>query len=193
MSIAPEELRSLGNLFLLKLHKTAFFCSRQYPPHIERPTYLWALEQRYRRRCVLSGFHSRLEQTVFRYLLQGPKQPIIYVLGRGIQPSVRFEYSPEIDAERLLFLTPFEVSVKTITAETAEIRNLLIADLADEFFIPYLSPGGNLDKLLEHPTAKNKPIYTLDLPENQALLERGALPYRPTGVLGRNSGRATLQ
>lgn len=192
MSIAPEEMRSMGNLSLLQLHKTAFFCSREYPVAIERPTYLWALEQRYRNCCVLSGFHSRLEQTVFRYLLQGPRLPIVYALGRGIQRNLKFEYGPEIDAGRLLFLTLFEPSVRTITAETAEIRNLLIADLADDFFIPYLSPGGNVDKLLDQPVAKNKTIYTLDMPLNRPLLDRGAVVYRPTGVLGRSSGHAAL-
>lgn len=184
MSIAAEELYTSGNVDLLKQCKTAFFCSRDYPAAIEYPTYLWALEQRYEQSCVLSGFHSKLEQAVFRYLLQGPRQPIIYALGRGIQPNLRMEYGPEIDAGRLLFLTPFEATVRQITAETAEIRNLLIADLADEFFIPYLRPGGNIDQLLTQPAVQGKTIYTLDMPLNQHLLQRGIEPWRPHGVLG---------
>ena len=188
MKINPEELRTLGNLALLRQPKTALFCSRHYPESIERPTYLWALEQRYAHTCVLSGFHSKLEQAVFRYLLQGPDQPIVYVLGRGIQANLRFEYSTEIEADRLLFLTPFENNVRSITAETAEIRNLLLADLADEFFIPYMTSGGNINRLLDHPVAQGKPIFTLDLPVNRPLMQRGAYPYRPTGVLGRQAG-----
>ncbi|MBC8083735.1 MAG: DNA-binding protein [Hymenobacter sp.] len=185
MRINPEELRTLGNLALLRQPKTAFFCSRHYPESIERPTYLWALEQRYAHNCVLSGFHSRLEQAVFRYLLQGSEQPIVYVLGRGIQPNLRFEYSTEIAAGRLLFLTPFESTVRSITAETAEIRNLLLADLADQFFVPFMTAGGNIDQLLAHPLAEGKPVFTLDLPMNLLLLRRGVCPYRPAGVLGR--------
>jgi hypothetical protein len=191
MSINPEELRALGNLALLKQPKTAFFCSRQYPEAIERPTYVWALEQRYDRTCILSGFHSKLEQAVFRYLLQGPQQPIIYVLGRGIQTNLRFEYGTEIEAGRLLFLTPFESNVRTITDETAEIRNLIVADLADQFFVPYMTANGNIDRLLNHPVAKGKPILTLDLPMNLPLLQRGASIYRPTGALGRVTGLPT--
>lgn len=185
MRIAPEELRSLGNLRLLQQRKTAFFCSREYPAEVERLACLWALEQRYLQRCVMSGFHSRLEQSIFRYLLQGSRQPIIYVLGRGLQTNVRLEYGPEIAAGSLLFLSPFEATVRTITAETADIRNLLIADLADEFFIPYLQPGGNLDALLAHPIAKGKPVYTLNIPQNRPLLKRGAYPWVPMGMLGR--------
>jgi hypothetical protein len=187
MNTAPDELRTLGNTALLQLPKTAFFCSRDYPPAIEQPTYVWALEQRYRGVCVISGFHSRLEQAVFRYLLQGNEQPIIYVLGRGIQASVRLEYGPEIEAGRLLFVTPFESDVRTITQETANIRNLLLADMADRFFIPYVAPDGNIDRLLQTPQARNKPVYTLNIPENSALLARGARPFRPGGMLGRLS------
>ena len=193
MQIAPEEIRSSGNLALLRQRKTAFFCSREYPAEIERLTYLWALEQRYMQRCIISGFHSKLEQTVFRYLLQGSRQPIVYTLGRGIQANVRLEYGPEIEAGRLLFLSPFEATVRTITPETAEIRNLLIADLADEFFIPYLQPGGNLDQLLAHPIAQGKPVYTLNIALNRPLLKRGIRPWLPMGVLGRHTAPPTAR
>ncbi|HEX8429270.1 hypothetical protein [Hymenobacter sp.] len=191
MSINPEELRTLGNPALIRQPKTAFFCSRQYPEAIERPTYVWALEQRYAHNCILSGFHSKLEQAVFRYLLQGPQQPIIYALGRGIQPNLRFEYGTEIEAGRLLFLTPFERTLRTVTDETAEIRNLLVADLADQFFVPYMTAGGNIDRLLASPGAQGKPIFTLDLPMNLPLLQRGASIYRPMGPLSRGTGLPT--
>ncbi|MCC3156529.1 hypothetical protein LJ737_04725 [Hymenobacter sp. 15J16-1T3B] len=187
MRIHSDELYTLGNKALFKLPKTAFFCSRDYPPAIERLTFLWAMEQRYRGHCVLSGFHSRLEQAVLRYLLQGEWQPVIYALGRGIQPGTRFEYEADIAAGRLLFVTPFEPGVHVVTQDTADIRNLLIADLADQFFVPYLAPGGNLDRLLRTDAVGAKPILTLDLPENQPLLARGARLYRPGGVLGHAS------
>lgn len=186
MPIAPEEIRQLGNPQLLHLPKTAFFCSRAYPARAEQPTYVWALEQRAAGHCVVSGFHSQLEQSVFRYLLQGPQQPIIYALGRGIQPSVSFEYGPEIAAGQLLFITPFEPEVQTVTQETADIRNLLIADLADQFFIPYAAPDGVLARLLQSAPAQGKPIFTLDLPENEALRQQGAVVFRPSGLLGRH-------
>jgi len=184
MNIAPEELRLLGNAELLKLPKTAFLCSRNYPETIAREANLWALDQRARRQCVVSGFHSQLQQSIFRYLLQGAGQPIIYVLARGIQPNVRFEYRPEIEAGRLLFVTLFEPDVTTTSPETAELRNQLVAELADQFFIPYLAKGGILDQLLHGASAQGKPIITLDLPANQPLLDRGASIYRPAGVFG---------
>lgn len=185
MNIAPEELYTEGNLDLLALHKTAFLCSRNYPGHVEHLTYLWALEQRANGNCVVSGFHSLLEQTVFRYFLQGQRHPIIYTLGRGIRPNIRLEYETELGAGRLLFLTPFEDEVTTITQETADIRNLLVAELADQFFIPYMTMGGNLERLLQSGALDDKPIFTLDLAENEALFRRGAELYQPAGLLGR--------
>ena len=186
MSIAPDELHTLGNIDLLRLIKTAFFCSRNYPPAIERATYLWVLEQRHQGHCLLSGFHSKLEQTIFRYLL-ARRYPIVYALGRGIQQGLYLEYEPEIAAEHLLFVTPFEPKVTTISQETADIRNLLVLDLADNFFIPYMAPGGNLERLFQNKVAQGKPIVTLDLPENELLIRNGATIYRPSDLLGRDS------
>lgn len=180
MNIAPEELYTLGNLALLQQPKTTFFCSREYPASIEEPTYQWAQAQRERKRCIFSAFHSQLEQKMLRYLLHEPEQPVIYALGRGIQPNLRLQYGPELKAGNLLVLTIFEPDVRTITSETAEIRNLLLADLSDEFFIPYLTPGGRIDQLLDQPAAQGKPIITLDIPENEPLLRRGAQVWRET-------------
>lgn len=184
MPVPIEELCTLGNRNLLRLPKTAFFCSRSYPSSIERPTYLWALEQRMLRRCILSGFHSQLEQSVFRYLRQGPRQPILYALARGIQPSLTREYSQEIDEGYLLFLSPFDAELRMVTKETASLRNLLMVELADELFVPYVTPGGSLERLLTSPAARKKPILTLDLPMNKQLLQRGARIYRPAQLLG---------
>jgi len=185
MNIAPEELYTLGSLDLLTLPKTAFLCSRNYPGYVEHLTYVWALEQRINETCVVSGFHSLLEQTVFRYLIQGERQSIVYPLGRSIRPNIRLEYEAELAAGRLLFLTPFEAEVTTVTQETADIRNLLIAELADQFFIPYMTPGGNIERLLLSGALDKKPILTLDLAENEPLFRRGAELYQPAGLLGR--------
>ncbi|UYZ58008.1 hypothetical protein [Hymenobacter latericus] len=188
MITSAEQFLTLGNKALLRLPKTAFLCSRDYPSAIERQVYLWALEQRALATCVLSGFHSRLEQKVLRYLLQGLWQPVVYALARGIQPGTRFEYEMQVAAGRLLFITPFAEDVHTITPDTASIRNLLIADLADSFFIPYLTPGGNLNDLLQHEAFRRKPIVTLDLPENYPLKALGATVFRPMLALSNKPG-----
>lgn len=190
MPTTADELYTLGNSKLLTTAKTAFFCSRDYPDNIRQATYLWALEQRFLNRCILSGFHSSLAQEIFRYLLTVQHHPIIYVLGRGIQSTLRYAYEPELADGRLLFVSPFEGAVTNVTKETGDIRNMLLADLADDFFIPYLDPAGNLDRLFSAESLAGKVIYTLNIPENKALLQRGAQPYRPSSFFGRQAGAA---
>ena len=179
-----EEVCTLGNTALLRLPTTAFFCSRAYPPTIEHATYLWAMEQRHQGHCVASGFHSRLEQAVFRFLRQDARQPIVYALGRGIQSAVAFEYERDIRLGHLLFVSPFEPEVATVSQETADIRNLLLADLADELFIPYMSPGGNLERLLQSKVARYKPLITLNIAGNAALQQPNVRLYKLPGLLG---------
>lgn len=67
---------ALGNTELLKLHKTAFLCSREIPASVVLKCYDWAIEQRDKGSCVISGFHSKIEKDVFHYLFAGT-QPVI--------------------------------------------------------------------------------------------------------------------
>lgn len=57
-----------GDQDLLKLTKTAFFCSRTIPAEEILRTYDWAREQRKTGRCIISGFHSAIERDVFEIL-----------------------------------------------------------------------------------------------------------------------------
>ena len=66
---------SLGNTELLKLRKTAFLCSRKIPASAVLTCYDWAIEQREKGSCIISGFHSKIEKDVFHYLIDG-RQPI---------------------------------------------------------------------------------------------------------------------
>jgi hypothetical protein len=136
-----------GNTELLKLPKTAFLCSRNIPASVVLKCYDWAVEQRDQGNCIISGFHSRIEKDVFHYLLAGT-QPIIMALARGMKEKIEPELKGAVDAGRLLLVTPFENSVKRVSAETAEKRNLFMIELADEVVIGYASKGGMLERLL---------------------------------------------
>ena len=78
---------SLGNTELLKLHKTAFLCSREIPASVVLKCYDWVIEQRDQGNCIISGFHSRIEKDVFHYLLAGT-QPVIMALARGMKEKI---------------------------------------------------------------------------------------------------------
>lgn len=143
-----EIVDHIGNLEILKLPKKAFLCSRTIPASIVLKCYDWAIEQRDQGNCVISGFHSQIEKDVFHYLLKGD-QPIIIALARGLKPRIEPEIKRALDQGRILIVSPFKKEVKRITVETAETRNQLMIDLADEITVGFMSTGGNLEKLLK--------------------------------------------
>lgn len=138
----------LGNTDLLKLPKTAFLCSRLIPASAVLKCYDWAIEQREKGNCVISGFHSRLEKDVLHYLLKG-NQPIIIALARGLKTRIEPELKKPLAQGRILIITPFEKSVKRVTEQTAEIRNRMMIELADNITPGYASEGGKLESLLK--------------------------------------------
>ena len=149
---------SCGNIEILKLPKTAFLCSRNIPASAVLKCYDWAIEQREKRNCIISGFHSKIEKDVFHYLLAGT-QPVIMVLARGIKEKIKPELKAAIDVGRLLLIAPFENSVKRVTAETAEQRNRFMIEISDDIVIGYASKGGMLDSMIAD--VKNKRIIRI--------------------------------
>lgn len=74
----------------------------------------------------------------------------IVLLARGMKKR----WEPEIlsaihDHRRLLVITPFNTSATRVTRHKAAIRNQLIADLSNEICVGYISPGGQLDTILQ--------------------------------------------
>lgn len=141
-------MTSLGNKELLKLYRTTFLCSREIPASVVLKCYDWAIEQRDQGNCIISGFHSKIEKDVFHYLLAGT-QPVIMALARGMKKKIEPELKRAIDAGRLLIVTPFDNSVKRVTAETSEQRNRIMIELADEAVVGYVSRGGMLERLVK--------------------------------------------
>jgi hypothetical protein len=152
----PDIVESLGNRDLLNLHKTAFLCSRQVPASIVLKCFDWAIAMRDAEKCVISGFHSRIEKDVLSYLLKG-SQPVIVALARGIKTRLDPELKKNLDTGRLLIITPFKKNVTRVTEQTAGIRNELMLSLADEIVIGYAKPGGNVDRAIAAYQKTNKP------------------------------------
>lgn len=146
---------TLGNTDLLKLHKVAFLCSRKCPAAVVLKSYDWAIEQRDKGVCVISGFHSRIEKDVLYYLLKGT-QPIILALARGMMKNWPPEIKTALDAGRLLTITRYTNSVTHASEESCFQRNRLMMELADEIVIGYASPGGNLERLCGESPEGNK-------------------------------------
>lgn len=143
---SETSFHTLGNTNLLGLHKVAFLCSRKCPAAVVLRSYDWAIEQREKGTCIISGFHSRIEKDVFHFLLKGT-QPVILALARGMMKKWPPEIKSALNAGRLLIITRYADSVTHASEETCYHRNRLMLDLADEIVIAFASPGGNLEKL----------------------------------------------
>jgi len=136
-----------GNREILKHHKVAFLCSRKYPPEIVLKSYDWAIEQRNKGVCVISGFHSQIEKDVLHFLLKGV-QPVIMVLARGMKKNWSPEIRKALNENRLLIISPFPEKVSRVSEITALIRNQTIINLADEIAVAHTDKGGQIENLI---------------------------------------------
>jgi len=140
--------QSTGNIELLKIHKTAFLCSRDVPASVVLKCYDWAIAQRNAGHCIISGFHSQIEKDVLHYLLKGT-QPIIVALARGLKEMIDPELIKPLEKGRILIISPYDKTVKRVTEQTAEIRNKMMIELADNITVGYASERGKLESLLK--------------------------------------------
>lgn len=165
---------TLGNKNILNGHKTAFLCSRSCPASVVLRSYDWARQMRDQGRCVICGNHSPIEKDVVHYLLSG-SQPLILALARGLKLRLEPELTEAIEKHRLLIITPFDSIIQRVTQATANQRNELIAELADEIFVAYAQPGGNLERLVRKWLQNKKKVGTFNVIENLGLIAAGAI------------------
>ncbi len=138
----------LGNKDILKLHKTAFLCSRKCPAEVVLKSFDWATEMKNSGRCVISGFHSQIEKDVLEILLRG-SQPIIIVLARGMKKQWSKEIKFAINANRILIISPYKDNILHISQKNANKSNNVMLELADEIYLAYATENGNLEKLIK--------------------------------------------
>lgn len=166
----------VGNKELIQHPKTAFLCSRKVPASIVLKSYDWAREMCRMQRCVVSGNHSQIEKDVFHFLLKG-KQPLILALARGLKQKIEPKLQEALSNNRLLIVSPFADKIKRISEETANKRNAMMAEMADELFVAYAHPGGNVEQVVLRELKNKKKVVVFDVAENDKLLQLGAVKY----------------
>lgn len=85
-SLQSTLLLGVGEQRLLDQELMAFFASRQCSGAAIRLAMDWALAQAAKKQAVVSGFHSPLEQSVLKVLLQA-KSPVLAVLARPVSEA----------------------------------------------------------------------------------------------------------
>lgn len=117
---------------MLKRRKIGFLASRKISSSAILPTLDWAVEiSKQSDVAVVSGFHSRLEKDVLKFLLQG-KCGIIVVLARGIYRKLPKIYDTVMEENRMLIISLEKETVTRVSERTAHKRNKYVEDLADE-------------------------------------------------------------
>ena len=122
----------LGNKELLGRWKIGFLASRKIASSAILPTLDWAVEISKRTDvAVVSGFHSRLEKDVLKFLLQG-QCGIIIVLARGMYRKLPKIYDVAMNNNRLLIISLEKETVTRVSERTAHKGNKYVEKLADE-------------------------------------------------------------
>lgn len=121
-----------GNKELLNERKIGFLASRKISTSSVLPTLDWAVEiSRQEDVAVVSGFHSRLEKDVLKFLLKG-KCGIIVVLARGMYRKLPQMYETAMSENRLLIITLEKDTVCRVSEYTAHKRNRYVEQISDE-------------------------------------------------------------
>lgn len=126
---------------------TAFFASRQCPGTAIRAAMDWALQQARVKRVVISGFHSPLEQSVLKVLLQA-RSPVVTVLARPVNGAKLPSEWTEPVAQGHMAVVSMATTANRLTSELALARNQLVAQLATDIVVAHASAGGALAGLL---------------------------------------------
>lgn len=122
----------LGNKELLKKWKIGFLASRKISTSSVLPILDWAVSiSKQTDVVIVSGFHSRLEKEVLRFLLHG-KCGIIVVLARGMYRKLPKQYEEAMNENRLLIISTEKDNIKRISEMTAYKRNKYIVEICDE-------------------------------------------------------------
>ena len=134
----------LGNNELLNLPKVGFLASSKIPAEEVMHCYDWAVEMAKGKQCVVSGFSSPLERDVLHFLLKGTC-PIIIALARRKYKVLPKEWQIAIDEGRMLIISTCNTSRQS--HQTAQSRNLYIAEICDSLFFVGVSNHSSLYQL----------------------------------------------
>jgi predicted Rossmann fold nucleotide-binding protein DprA/Smf involved in DNA uptake len=146
---APLSITVVGSAVPLSGQLTAFLCSKETPGGTILKAFDQAAAWRDAGHCVISGFHSPLEQQCLEILLRG-KQPVLVAIARGVGPlRLATAQRKALGDGRLTIISPFPEKEKRTTADLARRRNRFVAALADEVVFAFVSPGGSLSRLAE--------------------------------------------
>jgi predicted Rossmann fold nucleotide-binding protein DprA/Smf involved in DNA uptake len=178
ISLAPcPQIWALGNLDILAMPLLGFFCATRCPGNVILRTYDLALALREAGVPMIGGFHTPREKECLEVLLRG-QQPVVICPARSIERlRMPVGWRKPYAEGRLLILSPFAAHQRRPTAALAEDRNYFVATLAAHIFVAYAGPGSRTAQFCAELVTQHRRIYTLDLPDNAYLMQRGVMSH----------------
>jgi predicted Rossmann fold nucleotide-binding protein DprA/Smf involved in DNA uptake len=175
---APNTIYAIGDLRLLEkgIEKNllAIFCSIRCPGNVIVKLYDVCRDLRASGVPVVSGFHSPMEKECLSILLRG-KQPVLCCFARRLQTKrLPLDWRKAIEENRLLLLSVCNPRLTRSNQRSAKARNAFVAALASKILIAHAAHGGETENLCKSLLKTRRKIVTLDLVENENLLQIGA-------------------
>ena len=155
----------VGDQSLIKRCKISLLCSVQCPGDIILKTFGLMQDLRNTYACIISGFHSPMEQECLKILLQGTCG-IVLCYARGLPKRIPPEYLKPIDNGRMLLVSSFNATQDHATRDTSKQRNQLVIALGDIAIIPYAAPGGMTEAIIQDASNSGKPVFTFQNEQN---------------------------
>ena len=176
--LAPcPHIWAIGNIEILAMPLLGFFCATRCPGNVILRTYDLALALREVGVPVIGGFHTPMEQECLEVLLRG-QQSVVVCPARSIaRLRMPVSWRKPCAEGRLLILSPFAAHQRRPTTALAEHRNCFVATLATHIFVAYAGPGSRTAQFCAELVAQRRRVYTLDLPDNASLVQRGVMSH----------------
>jgi len=159
---APKEFSCIGEPDLLDRPCLGFLCSARCSGDAILAAYEVSRKLDPGGESVLGGFHSPLERQFLEILLVRQVRVIVCVPRplKGMRlPSA---WRVPIEEGRLVVLSPVLSGNRRFSRSDAEVRNAVVAAIANPLFIPYAHPGGSIERLLPTCAGWGKTVLTVE-------------------------------
>lgn len=168
------ELTAIGNLSLISDETIGLLCSRKCPGSVILQVFDLIAKWRKMDLTLISGFHSPLEQEIFKSLFKS-RAKFIVCPARSIEKMrIKKDFQDLIEQKRLLIISPFTKNENRLSSALARQRNAFVSRLAARTLIINASANSQTEKL----AGEIGQFWTLDNPANENLFKLGASVWK---------------
>jgi hypothetical protein len=184
---APKEFSFIGEADFLDRPCLGFLCSARCSGEAILAAYEVSKKLDPMGEPVLGGFHSPLERQFLEILLVR-QVPVVVCVPRPLKGMrIPSAWKVPLYEGRLLVMSSVLSGNRRFSRLDAEMRNAVVAAVANPLFIPYAIPGGSIERLLSTCAGWGKTILTVEC-NDQPVLRAVAAGIMEAWLEGRRGG-----